>query len=518
MTSFTSKLADLADGRAFPSLGQVDVRWGQLLRESPRLRGILESGRAAGTLIRLGDLGRLRGGTVTRANAYFIVDELPFESIPTRFRLTRRDWQRVAIVMDGLETPHRIERAHLRTLLKGPDSLLSPTEVAETSMRLVDIRLSKTELREKHTGALAYIRRGETVAYKLSEDKLKGGIPAQRSNIKNRKPYWYSLGVPDVTGPRIIIPEHHDRRYVATLLSAEQAAVVIDKLFVVELSAEADAEVVLASLNSSLTWYQLELRGRTQLGEGVLEVKVPDLAGLLVLNPSALRKGERLQLLKAFAPLKARRVSSSLELLADPDRVAFDTRCLECIRVDGLEAIRLTVGRELRAAVAERSERRESVADAKLDSQRRRVTASVDAYASRVAAKMEAFPDPRALVRRSATTEIIAIAHSESGRIRVGDDLFTHNDIFVGDERVATAANPRGAQFIRGVLLRDPDLTAVAVPVEPDLTEVMGKWEHQVAEWQTKFDAVLAWVLVGIPDERTRNAIRDRALALLHAS
>ncbi len=115
MTSFTSKLADLADGRAFPSLGQVDVRWGQLLRESPRLRGILESGRAAGTLIRLGDLGRLRGGTVTRANAYFIVDELPFESIPTRFRLTRRDWQRVAIVMDGLETPHRIERAHLRT-------------------------------------------------------------------------------------------------------------------------------------------------------------------------------------------------------------------------------------------------------------------------------------------------------------------------------------------------------------------------------------------------------------------
>lgn len=420
--------------------------------------------------------------------------------------------------MDGLATPHRIERAHLRTVLKGPDSLLSPTEIAEASIRLVDIRLSKTELREKHTGALAYIRRGETVEYKLSEDKLKGGIPAERSNIKNRKPYWYSLGVPDVTGPKIIIPEHHDRRYVATLLPAEESAVVIDKLFVVELSAVADAEVVLASLNSSLTWYQLELRGRTQLGEGVLEVKVPDLAGLLVVNPTALRKSDRSQLLKAFEPLKARRVSSSLELLADPSQVVFDTRYLESVRVHGLENVRLTVGRELRAAVAERSERRESVAGEKLDSQRRRVTPSVDAYASRVAAKMEAFPDPRALVRRAAAKEMIAIAHSENGRIRVGDDLFTHNDVFVGDERVATAASPRGAQFIRGALLRDPDLTAVAVPVEPDLTDVMGKWEYQVAEWQAKFDAVLARVLLGIPDERTRNAIRDRALALLHAS
>ena len=518
MATFVSKLGDLADGRVFPPVGQVDVRWGQILRESPHLQELLERGRAGGALVRLGDLGRLRGGTVTRANAYFIVDELPFESIPTRFRITRRDWQRVAVVMDGLDTPHRIERPHLRTVLKGPDALLSATEVAETSARLVDIRLSKAELREKDAGALAYIRRGETVAYKLSEDKLKGGIPAERSNVKNRKPYWYSLGVPGVTGARIVLPEHYDRRYVATLLTAGETAVVIDKLFVVELSTGVDAEIVLASLNSSLTWYQLELRGRTQLGEGVLEVKVPDLAGLLVLEPSALSKSERLRLLQTFAPLRDRRVPDSLELLADVDQIAFDTQYLDCIHVGATEAIRVTLGRELRGAVAERSERRESVADAKLDGQRRRVTASVDAYASRIAAKMEAYPDPRALLRRSATTETVSVAHAEGGRVRVGNDLFTHNDIFVGDQKVASTTSPQGAQFVRGVLLRDPELTTILVPVGAELTEVVGRWEQQVSEWQTTFEAVVARVLSGIPDERTRNAIRARALALLHAS
>ena len=65
-------------------------------------------------------------------------------------------------------------------------------------------------------------------------------------------------------------------------------AVVIDTCYWAELTERTDSQLVLASLNSLLTWYQLELRGRTQHGEGVLKVKIPDWHGILLLDPESL--------------------------------------------------------------------------------------------------------------------------------------------------------------------------------------------------------------------------------------
>jgi hypothetical protein len=160
-------------------MGRVERRWGQVLREPADLREFLTEARAEGTLVPLADVAKVQGGVVTRANAYFLVRELAFEEIPTRFGITRGDLARVAVVMDGLETLHRIERPYIRPIVKGPEALLGPTEIAVSDKRLFDVQsLSKEQLRKKRAnGALAYLRRGETVPYNVSEDRLKGGFP-----------------------------------------------------------------------------------------------------------------------------------------------------------------------------------------------------------------------------------------------------------------------------------------------------------------------------------------------------
>ena len=76
-----------------------------------------------------------------------------------------------------------------------------------------------------------------------------------------------------------------------TLVPEEDESVVIDKLYLFEPNAEIDAQLIHLALNSLLTWYQVELRGRSQLGEGVLELKVPDFGGVLLLNPEKASSG-----------------------------------------------------------------------------------------------------------------------------------------------------------------------------------------------------------------------------------
>ena len=422
--------------------------------------------------------------------------------------------------MDGTQTPFKIERSVLRKIVKGPEALLTPTTVAEDDQRLFDVRDSKDDLRAKHfNGALDYIRRGETVVYKVSEDSLKGGIPAQRSNIKNRKPYWYSLGVPEVgSAERLVMPEHFDRRYIVSRIPDGNDSVVIDTCYWAPLHKQEDAEIILAALNSLLSWYQLELRGRTQHGEGVLKVKIPDWHGILVANPESLAEAERDKLRHAWVPLAGSDPGPALDQVVEADRVAFDTAYLEVIGVPNAEDIRLEVERELRAAIAERHTRTESVAEAKHDrTPVRRATASVDAYASRIAARHEPYPDPRSFVKDETPALAVPIAESASGAVTVGTDLFTFGNVFVGGTHVASAGDQEGAIFIRGVLLHDPDVRTVNLPMSPMLKQVLASWEEECVRWQGRFEVVAREIMTGMTDDRLRGQIRNRALTLLHA-
>jgi len=145
--TLASDLKKLAKAGVYPTKGRVERRWGQLLRESPRVRALLHEARDRGALIPLADVAVVSSGVVTRANAYFVVRELPFEQLPDRFHITKRDYKRVAVVEDGLKAMHRIERICLRPIVKGPEALIGPTMTAPSDQRLFVIReVSRAQL------------------------------------------------------------------------------------------------------------------------------------------------------------------------------------------------------------------------------------------------------------------------------------------------------------------------------------------------------------------------------------
>ncbi len=520
MTSLTNDLKDIADRGAYPDLGRPDVRWGQVLREEPGLGDFLRRARQDRLLVPLREVARIKSGVVPRANAFFLVRELPYEEVPERFNLTRGDYGRVAVVEDGLKTRHRIERTCLRATIKGPEALLGPSSIAETDELLFDCQDRSKELLRNlpANGALTYLRRGETVDYRVSDDALKRGVPAERAQVKNRRPYWYSLHSPKTGTNRLAVPEHFDKRFVASIVPVDDDAVVIDTLYSVEPYPGVNSDLLLASLNSIATWYQLELRGRTQHGEGVLKVKIADWAGVLVMNQEKIGAGSQKQVLQAFKPVRRRDTLSVVDEVRDPHRIIFDQTYLNAAGASVPADLRVDLERELRAAMSERQERARSVHDAKaLKAKVTKVTASVDAYATRIAATLEPHPDPRSYSRDDGDSTLVLVASPWEGPLRIGEDLLTQGQVLAGDEPIAEAGDMESAQFVRAVLLHDPDLTSVAVPQGAAFQGVMSRWSEETAAWREQFDAAVSKTTATVNDDRLKRQIRSRALELLHA-
>jgi hypothetical protein len=517
--SLSAGLDRLVTRGDYPGGHRTRVRWGQLIRASETLEG--EVTRLAGTdkLARLDSLGAIRGGIVTRANAYFLVREIAFDQIPARMRVTRGDLKRFAVIADGLDHLAKIEREFLKLVIKGPESLESAFGVKRTDLRLFDVKQNKKELERRHAnGALTYLRRGETVNFKTSEDDLKGGIPALRSQVRNRKPFWYSLQGEQKSETRIVFPEHIDRRYVFTLVSKDDSSVVIDKLYLFEPNEDEDAQFIHAALNSLLTWYQVELRGRSQLGEGVLELKIPDYAGLFVLNSRKITGRKRGEVLRTFAELQNPGSAPSLAELGSAARYAFDLTYLTACGFADPESAILRLEQELRALAGERSERRLSVADAKVS--RRKLTnvaATIDAYAARLAASIEPHLDPRNFIDQETATESVGILAEVNGPLEVGVELFNQGEVFAGDVCVARSNSILAAHFVRGVLLVQPDVSRVDVPTPRDIERIIDEYTRASRRWHTRFEVAAERALVGIEDARTRASIQQRALRLLHA-
>lgn len=519
--TLTEKLASLADLTIFPEVGPPLIRWGQAMRTTPAAALLLGEAMKAGRLVPLSNLATVKSGVVTRANAFFLVRELPFSQIPIRFHLTLRDHKRTAVIIDGKDSPHRIARKHLRAVIKGPEMLLGPTEIQSTDMRLVAVMESQEHLRTiKDNDTVAYLRRGETINYNLSSDKFKGGIPAQRSNIKNRKPFWYSLNLPASSQGCLVVPEHFDQKFIASELSGDdENRVVIDKCYMIQCKKHEHKRFVLMALNSLLTWYQIELRGRTNLGEGVLEVKIPDFSGILVLDPNRVEEEDATELMAAFSHLLERRTLPVVEELASEDRTAFDESYLRIVGLPKkkVSSTRFLIARELREAMAERRNRPDSVAEKKsISKPRQKVSRVIDSLAALVTSKLSPYPDPRHHVSPGACVAPLPVEAFE-GTLTIGAGFFETGVVFAGGQQVAVTRSDNEARFVRAVLTIDPQLKSVDLPdAGVDLAIVM--WAKDVTEWCNEFARIYGAVAQKLTDDKVAEAVWVRALELAHAS
>jgi hypothetical protein len=414
----------------------------------------------------------------------------------------------------------KIEREFLKPILKGPDSLESAFALRRSSSRLFDVRLPKEELAaNSKTGALAYLKRGETVSYRNSLDPLKGGIPALRSQVRNRQPHWYSLQGEDSDSKlRIVLPEHHDRRYVFTIVGSDDPSVIIDTLYSFIPDGPEDAAFIHAGLNSLLTWYQVELRGRSQHGEGVLKVKLPDYRGILLADPRSVSAKRKAAVMEAFADLSGAGSGPSLDELGSAERLAFDLAYLQACGFSKPKETVVLLEQELRALAGERVERKLSVAEAKISRRKAaNVAASVDAYAARIASAVSAYPDPRTFFDADDEFAEIAVTGPLDGPLVVGTELFDLGDVSAGGKRVAQAGSVSAAQIVRAVLLIDPNVSIVKVPRGSRLQRLQREWQAAVRRWQTEFDKNADKALTGVTDLRTRDAVISNAMSLMHA-
>jgi hypothetical protein len=67
-----------------------------------------------------------------------------------------------------------------------------------------------------------------------------------------------------------------------------------------------------------------ELRGRSQHGEGVLKVKLPDYRGIKLANPATIAASRKADVMAAFAQLSGVASGPSLDELGSSERLAFD--------------------------------------------------------------------------------------------------------------------------------------------------------------------------------------------------
>ncbi len=111
----------------------------------------------------------------------------------------------------------------------------------------------------------------------------------------------------------------------------------------------------------------------------------------------------------------------------------------------------------------------------------------------------------------------ILVSTPWEGVLSVGEDLLSQGDVLAGEQIIAHAGDLLAAQYVRGVLLHDPDATAVAVPRGEERTETMKRWESECKSWLRRFEEESEKTLASMADERTKTQVRDRALLFLHA-
>jgi hypothetical protein len=204
--------------------------------------------------------------------------------------------------------------------------------------------------------------------------------------------------------------------------------------------------------------------------------------------------------------------------MVDPRRVEFDEHYLSLCGASDPTSLRQEIERELRAAMSERHERARSVDEAKaIKAASKKVRASVDAFASRIAAAIESYPDPRQFIGGTVEGDLILVSTPWDGALSVGEDLLSQGQVLAADQVIANAGDILVAQFVRAVLLHDPEATTVTVPRGDELIDTMNQWDLACKEWLARFEDAAAKILVAVADERTKNQIRDRALLLLHA-
>jgi len=170
---------------------------------------------------------------------------------------------------------HNLESEYTSPILRSPQNLPKKIFINDDylSFRVLDVQISKDQLKDKAKNIFKYIERGE-----------KKEI--NKKNIHSIN-YWYSLPTSEYKS-KIIIPEAFNIVFLTHYCPSNP---VVDQRFNILKIEKAEFEKALIGyMNSSFFFLMVEIFGRTNLGEGALDFPSTDLNQTYIFNFDVLSK------------------------------------------------------------------------------------------------------------------------------------------------------------------------------------------------------------------------------------
>ena len=159
---------------------------------------------------------------------------------------------------------------------------------------------------------------------KYQHTQNKNGSKTIQEACQGHRPYWYSLRPKQAQIITAVNP--YDRFFFA--YSAVPFA-IDQRLIAITVNPRYNAEVIAALLNSAITFLVMEVQGISR-NLGALDLNANFLKRLFTLNPELLTEQQAKEIIKAFQPLKKRKIGTIADEIKRPDRIAFDSKILEC--------------------------------------------------------------------------------------------------------------------------------------------------------------------------------------------
>ena len=215
--------------------------------------------------------------------------------------------------LDGVEAS--CLRPFLRTL-RGIDTYIVRSED-------VSGRLFVAPQGEPPAGAGAWIDRG-------AQRTTRAGLPLpQAPSVRANRPWW-RLAAPrtgDVLVPQFRAARHH-------VIDNPDGVLVNNSAWWGAWVDPAHRGVGAALLNTSWMALAAEVRGRVNLGEGLLTLYGPELQRLPIPDPRRITPAAATAIASAWAPIAARRVLPFLDEVDQPDRARLDAAALAALGLD----------------------------------------------------------------------------------------------------------------------------------------------------------------------------------------
>lgn len=236
---------------------------------------------------KLSDLAEIKRGLTTGITEFFFIDIA-----------TINHW--------------KIESEYLLPVLDSVQNAYSYfLKVSQIDKYLFSCELPKSAL--KNTAALKYITFGES-------QKTKKGIEWPKVITVQGRKNWYALGdgsllKGDLLSQRLI----RERFYFIETANF----IASDHFFVIKFLSRKDKDLLIALMNSTFTYFQCEIFGRTNQ-TGIINIYKPELNQLLIPDPKLFSPSMREQIISTYNNLRNCEVSKILE------EIGFDSESNSC--------------------------------------------------------------------------------------------------------------------------------------------------------------------------------------------